>query len=142
MKYEIKTAKNNDVDKLEKYELNNILDYADILSNKELDEINNYVSEKVLKKFNEYKLITIGNDIIGYFLVASYKDGYLLDGLYLEELYRNKGIGTDILQKIVLNNIVYLWVYKNNIKAFNLCKQLGFIEIESTKSRYLLKYNL
>ena len=52
-------------------------------------------------------------------------------------------IGTDILKNILSKNkIVYLWVYKDNIKAYNLYKQLGFMEIKDTDSRYLLKYNI
>lgn len=60
----------------------------------------------------------------------------LLDELYNEEQYRNNGIGTNIIKDIIDNNEkVNLWVYKNNIKAFNLYKKLKFIVIEETESR-------
>ena len=66
----------------------------------------------------------------------------LLDEIYLEEEYRNKGIGTEIIKDILNNNdVVYLWVYKENEKAISLYKKLGFNVIEETESRYCMKYN-
>ena len=74
----------------------------------------------------------------------SYKkdDGVLLDEIFLDENYRNKGIGSSIISKIFkTNNIVYLWVYKDNIKAINLYKKLGFNLVEETETRYYMKYS-
>mgnify|MGYP003207452642 FL=1 len=39
------------------------------------------------------------------------------------------------------NDVVYLWVYKENEKAISLYKKLGFNVIEETESRYYMKYN-
>lgn len=53
-----------------------------------------------------------------------------------------KGIGTKIIMDILDNNdVVYLWVYKENEKAISLYKKLGFNVIEETESRYYMKYN-
>ena len=69
-------------------------------------------------------------------------NGKLLDEIYLEEEYRNKGIGTKIIMDILNNNdVVYLWVYKENEKAISLYKKLGFNVIKETESRYYMKYN-
>ena len=52
---------------------------------------------------------------VGCLLVTKKDDGVILDEIYLEEEYRNKGIGTEIIKNILKNNfIVYLWVYKKN----------------------------
>ena len=57
----------------------------------------------------------------------------ILDEIYLEEEYRNKGIGTDIIENILkINTIVYLWVYKKNIKAISLYKKMKFKIINET----------
>ena len=59
----------------------------------------------------------------------------------LSEEYRNKGIGTDIIKKVISNNdTIYLWVYKENLKAISLYKKIGFFVIDETESRYYMKY--
>ena len=66
----------------------------------------------------------------------------MLDEIYLEEKYRNKGIGTNIIKEVINNNdIIYLWVYKENVQAISLYKKLGFNVIEETESRYYMKYS-
>ncbi len=68
-------------------------------------------------------------------------DGVLLDEIFIEEDYRNKGVGTDIITSIIFeNDIVYLWVYKLNTKAISLYKKLGFTIIQETDSRYYMKH--
>lgn len=50
-------------------------------------------------------------------------------------------IGTNIITNIIEKHpIVYLWVYKNNIRAISLYERLGFKVIEETKTRYYMKY--
>jgi ribosomal protein S18 acetylase RimI-like enzyme len=90
---------------------------------------------------NNYKIINVGNKKVGCLLVENKDDGVLLDEIYIDEEYRNRKIGSDIIKKILLNNsIVYLWVYKLNKKAISLYKNLGFIVIEETDTRYHMKY--
>ena len=82
------------------------------------------------------------NKIIGSFLLVNKDDGILLDEIFIEEPYRNKGIGTNIIKEVINNNdIIYLWVYKENVQAISLYKKLGFNVIEETESRYYMKYS-
>ena len=68
--------------------------------------------------------------------------GKLLDEIYLEKEFRNTGIGTDIIRKMLKKNRnIYLWVYKENKKAISLYKRLGFIIVDETDSRYYMKYD-
>lgn len=61
----------------------------------------------------------------------------------MEEEYRNKGLGTDIIKNILkINPIVYLWVYKENKKAISLYKKLNFKIIDETENRFYMKYML
>ena len=79
---------------------------------------------------------------VGCLLVTKKDDGVILDEIYLEEEYRNKGIGTDIIKNILkINPIVYLWVYKKNIKAISLYKKMKFKIINKTENRYYMKYS-
>lgn len=141
MKYKLEVSSKENIDILIKYKLNSIIEYASDLSNKELDEINTYVKDNVLKQIRNYKLINIDGNIVGCILVENKDDGVIIDELYIEEKYRNNGIGTDLINNVISNNnIVYLWVYKLNVKAIRLYKRLGFIIIKETENRYYMKY--
>lgn len=141
MNYEIKPATENDIPRLIDYKLKNIMMYADKLSDEELNKINKYVKTHIPMQLEDYKMINVKNNIVGCVLVISNVDGLLLDEIYLEGNYRNKGIGTDIIKKIILNhNSIYLWVYKLNKKAISLYKKLGFKIIKETETRYYMKY--
>lgn len=52
--------------------------------------------------------------------------------------YNIKNASNEILKK---NNIVYLWVYKDNINAIRLYKKAGFNIIEETNTRYYMRYS-
>ena len=141
MKYELIRSSDKDIDRLIEYKKKTIFEYANNLSNEEIDKINNYVNNEVPRLINDYCNIVVDNKIIGCLLVTNKDDGKLLDELYIEEEYRNKGIGTNIIKDILNNNdIVYLWVYKDNERAISLYKKLGFIIFEETESRYHMKY--
>lgn len=141
MKYELVKSSINDIDKLIEYKKNTIYEYAKELDNDEINRINNYVENNVPKLIDNYSNIVIDNNIVGCLLITNKDDGILLDEIFIEEEYRNNGIGTSIIKDILKsNNIVYLWVYKDNIKAINLYKRLNFIVINETNTRYYMKY--
>ena len=142
MEYKLSTSSNKDINRLIEYKKRTIYEYAKDLSNEEIDKINKYVTSEVPKLINDYCNIIVDNKIVGCLLLTNKDDGKLLDEIYLEEEYRNKGIGTKIIMDILNNNdVVYLWVYKENEKAISLYKKLGFNVIEETESRYYMKYN-
>ena len=141
MNYRLVSATKSDILKLIEYKLESIFDYAENLSLEEINQINDYVKSNVPKELNNYKIICINDKKVGCLLITNKDDGVLLDEIYLEEKYRNKGIGTSIIKEILSNyNIVYLWVYKLNTKALSLYKKLGFKIINETKTRYYMKY--
>lgn len=140
-KYKLELSSNEDIDILIKYKLNSILKYASNLSKKELDEINTYVKDNIPNQINNYKLINIDGNIVGCILIENAYDGIIIDELYIEEKYRNNGIGTDLINNVISNNnIVYLWVYKLNVNAIRLYKRLGFKIIKETENRYCMRY--
>ena len=141
MKYELVQSSKNDVNKIKEYNKKTIYQYANDLSEEEINEINDYVNKTIPKELANYQNIIIDDKMIGCLLVTNYEDGREIAELYLEEEYRSKGIGTKIINNIIKeNNILYLWVYKKNKKAISLYKRLGFIIIDETTSRYHRKY--
>ncbi len=142
MKYKLSNSSNKDINRLIEYKKRTIYQYAKDLSNEEIDNINKYVTSEVPRLINDYSNIIVDNKIVGCILLKNNDNSKLLDEIYLEEEYRNKGIGTEIIKDILNNNdVVYLWVYKENEKAISLYKKLGFNVIEETESRYCMKYN-
>ena len=142
MKYKLSKSTDEDINRLIYYKKKTIFEYAKNLSENEINKINNYAKNNVPKLLNNYSNIVVDNKIVGCLLLTNKDDGKLLDEIYLEEEYRNKGIGTDIIKDILNNNdIVYLWVYKENEKAISLYRKLGFNIIEETESRYYMKYS-
>ena len=117
--------------------------YSKDLAEDEKENINEYVITSVNEIFKDYYNIIIDDKIIGSVCIRDLENAKLLDEIYLEKEFRNKGIGTDIIRKIIENNeSVYLWVYKENIKAVSLYKRLGFKIIDETESRYYMEYNV
>lgn len=142
MKYNLKSATNDDIDYLKRAKLYNIFEYAKDLPSDEMEKINKYVNQNIPLDINSYRLIICDNKRIGCLLLKEKNDGVLLDEIYLEDDFRNKGIGTSIINNVLENNnIVYLWVYKDNIKAVNLYKRLLFNVIDETNTRYYMKYS-
>lgn len=142
MEYKLLKSTLNDINRLIEYKKRTIYEYAKDLSAEEINKINRYITSEVPKLINVYCNIMVDNKIIGCLLLTNKDDGKLLDEIYLEKVYRNKGIGTEIIRDILSNNdIVYLWVYKKNDKAISLYRKLGFNVIEETESRYYMKYN-
>ena len=140
MGYELVESSSEDIDRLMDYKKRTIYEYAKDLSENEINKINNYVENEVPKLLNNYSNIVVDNKIVGCLLLTPKDDGILLDEIYLEEEYRNKGIGTNIIKEVISNNdIIYLWVYKENVQAISLYKKLGFNVIEETESRYYMK---
>ncbi len=140
--YELECATKNDIELLISYKLASILDYAKDLPEEEKEKIIIYVQSTIPKQINEYKIILINDKKVGCLLLEKYEDGVLLAEIYLDENYRGKGIGTNILNNILNNNFkVYLWVYKENIPALNFYKKLGFIIKKTTENRYFMQFD-
>ena len=142
MNYKLIKSSNDDIEKLIDYKKKTIFEYAKDLPINEINKINNYVKNNVPKLLNNYFNIVVDDKVVGCLLLTDRDDGVLLDEIYLEEEYRNKGIGTDIIKNVINNNdIMFLWVYKENLKAVSLYKKLGFVVLDETESRYYMKYS-
>jgi len=100
--------------------------------------IENYFKEVVKNQDNILLVYEENNIIKGYifFKKLDKENGYLIDGLYVEEEYRNLGIAKKLLTeglKLIKNrNIDYIGinVLANNKIAFDLYKSFGFKEFK------------
>lgn len=139
MKYDLRNANNSDINYLKGVKANTIFSYATNLTSFEKDKINSYIDRQILLEVKNYKIIMSNDKIIGCYLVTKKDNDILIDEIFIEESYRGKGIGTNIINAILKeHNIVYLWVYKENVKAISLYKKLGFEVVEETQTRYYM----
>lgn len=140
MKYELVKAKNENVEYLKKAKLYNIFSYAKELPKEEIEKINKYVDKHIPMQLDDYKMIMVDGVVAGCLYVTNKDDGVLLDEIYIEEDYRNQKIGTNIIKDLLKNNqVIYLWVYKDNKKAIALYERLGFEIKEMTDTRLYMK---
>ena len=140
--YKLVKASKKDIPRLIRYKKDIIYMYSKDLVEDERNKIDEYVITSVNEMFKDYYNIIIDDKIIGSILLKDMPQGKLLDEIYLEKDFRNTGIGTDIIRKMLKKNRnIYLWVYKENEKAVSLYNRLGFIIVDETDSRYYMKYD-
>lgn len=112
------------------------------LNYNEKKKIKNDIAKNIQESYSSYKLIYVGKKLAGAFALIDYKDGLMLDQIYLFKEYRNMGIGTNIINDIIsANRKVYLWTYKSNKDALRLFRGLGFTCMEENGSVLILKYD-
>lgn len=111
---------------------------------KQDDRIKKYMEDTFKDHAKDIKMILKDNVIIGFLNCYKENNYYLLDTIYIEEEFRNQGIGYNIIHNIIQNKKkkTCLWVDKKNIKAINLYKNLGFDVTEETKTRYFMEFRL
>lgn len=143
MMYKLIKASKKDIPRLIRYKEGIIYMYSKGLSGEEKENITEYIITSVNETLKDYYNILFDDKIIGSILVKDIQEGKLIDEIYIEKEFRNNGIGTDIIKKLIENNeSIYLWVYKDNAKAVSLYKRLGFKVIDETESRYYMEYNV
>ena len=140
--YKLVKASKKDIPRLIRYKKDIIYMYSKDLAEDERNKIDEYVITSVNEMFKDYYNIIIDDKIIGSILLKDMPQGKLIDEIYIEKEFRNNGIGTDIIRKMLKKNRnIYLWVYKENEKAISLYNRLGFIIVDETDSRYYMKYD-
>lgn len=108
--------------------------------------VKDYFVNVIKNKDNILLLYKEGNNSIGYVFAKRVDDGYLLDGLYVDNGFRNKGIARKLLNEIIkeINLLgkykIFINVLKENTVAYNLYKNLGFIIKEEDKLKYYMFY--
>lgn len=136
--YILVNATENNIELIKDIKLEMIFSSPDEFREEDIDKIKEYVDISVKEFLKDYKLVIINDSIAGIFFVRDFEDGVLIDEIYLYDEYRNKGIGTELINSVDNPNI-YLWVYKNNKSAISLYEKLGFTNVEETDTRYKMK---
>ena len=122
--YELVDSTSNDIQNIIDYKCDNIFMYDYDLNDEEKGRIRKYVENDILVELDNFKMIKVEDILVGTVGVIDYEDGKMIDEIFILEEYRNRGIGTDIINNILnKNNKVYLWVYIDNVRAVKLYKR-------------------
>lgn len=102
--------------------------------------VKNYFINIIKKKSNILLCYEENNIIKGYIYLKPIKNndlnGYLIDGLYVDIVYRNKGIATKLITEAIKiikktkTDFIDINVLANNKIAWNLYKSFGFNEFK------------
>ena len=130
MEYKLSKSSEKDINRLIEYKNRTIYQYAKDLSNEEIDRINKYVTSEVPRLINDYCNIIVDNKIIGCILLTNNDNGKLLDEIYLEEEYRNKGYSKLLLNEVIEDakkrGLTRFKLSSHNEIAIKLYKKFGF----------------
>ncbi len=136
-------AKDKDLDILTSMKLVTMIDEEmdKKLSYAEKNKIKKSINQNVELHCSSYKMIYIDKKIAGAYLTIPYEDGFMIDEIFLFDEYRNKGIGTKIIEKLKKEiEPLYIWVYKDNVRAYQLFHRLGFNTISNGRT-LIMKYD-
>jgi hypothetical protein len=142
--YKIVDAKDKDVEIITSMKLVTMIDdeMDKVLSYNEKEKIKKNITRNINLTYLNYKMIMVNNRIAGAYVVVPYKDGDMIDQIYLFPEYRNNGIASAIVNKLKENNRnLYAWMYKNNNAAYNLFAGLGFRTYKETERNIFMKYD-
>lgn len=101
----------------------------------------------MINKQNILLLYKYENKSIGYILAKKIDDKYLIDGLYIDINFRNKGIATKLISEIIKEIYllgdyeIFINVLKKNKVAFNLYKNIGFNVEKEDELKFYMHYN-
>lgn len=140
MNISYKTSTNLDVENIYKLSKNLIDTYEDI-ENIEYEKVLRWVYKKIEKNIYEYTSIYLDNQLVGYYHFSEVDNKMELDDFYIFANYRNKGIGSIVLEKLTqTNKTIFLYVFVKNVDAIRLYERFGFNIIENIKNtRYIME---
>ena len=126
IKYKLVKVSKKDISRLIRYKEGIIYMYSKDLVEDERKRIDEYVINSVNETLKDYFNIIVDDKVIGSVIIINLRRGKLLDEIYLEKEFRNNGVGTDIIRKIIENNkSVYLFTCEL-IKAVIIYKIVYF----------------
>lgn len=120
-----------------------LIDKYEDIEHIQYDYVLKWIYQKIEKHIEEYTKVYQDNKHVGYYRFVKVDNKMEIDDLYVLDVYRNRGIGTKIIQKCLTSTDlpIFLYVFIKNDKAVKLYERLGFKIVEKIKdSRYIMEY--
>jgi ribosomal protein S18 acetylase RimI-like enzyme len=128
MKITTEPAHREDVEPLYQLEKELILQYEDPTV-MDLKQALAWTRTKLEGNWQAGTRILLDGQVIGWYHISQDMDfRYELDSFFLKKEWRNQGIGSALLQKILeeCDDAVYLYVFQKNRRAVHLYEKYGF----------------
>lgn len=143
MKLSYKKAEKEDIEKIFVWSKQLVDDYED-LECIDYDRVLKWLRRKIEDSFFEYTAVYADGCKAGYYHFFLNEDGkYELDDLYIFPEHRNRGIGSEIIERCCtsVSKPVMLYVFIKNVRAIALYKRHGFETVKTINgSRYIMQY--
>lgn len=112
---------------IERYEDPKAIDTEEVLA---------WVRRKLEKRIRDYVCVTADGEKAAYYSFLPAGDEMELDDLYVLPPYRNRGIGTAVLQKCLAESEkpIFFYVFNRNTRAVALYERLGFRVAETVSA--------
>ena len=139
--YTLRPANENDIDKIIEYKTAMALDYIDSAYESEQQRVLEFIQRQASRQLHNYDIVTVEGETAGIVLaLRKDDDSLMISELFIEEKYRNRGIGTAIIRDIVSSEQkVNLWVEKDDVEVWSLFRRLGFKLKSIRGSRYYVE---
>lgn len=119
-------------DLIDRYEDITTIDYDRVLA---------WVEKKIRSYISEYRCVLVAGKKAAYYRLC--EDGEL-DDVYVLTQFQGQGIGSEILKRCIAESPknMYLYVFRNNIRAIDFYKRFGFTVQKSIGStRFVMTRN-
>jgi ribosomal protein S18 acetylase RimI-like enzyme len=116
----------------------NLIDTYEDLASIDYDKVMDWVRRKISKHISSYTAVVLSDKPCAYYRLCD--DGEL-DDLYVLPDFQNRGIGSKILEKCILESVnpLYLYVFSANTRAISFYEKHGFSLREKVgKTRLIL----
>ena len=117
----------------------NLIDTYEDLASIDYDKVMDWVRRKISKHISTYTAVVLSDKTCAYYRLCD--DGEL-DDLYVLPEFQNHGIGSQILEKCMLESLnpLYLYVFSENVRAVSFYEKYGFSVREKVgKTRLILE---
>lgn len=142
--YFLKNAEEIDVDLILDMKLDIILNNERVfnMNKNELEKEVLEAEENIRENLNNYQLIEINKDTIGFMYLADLDNEIIIEYMYLLKEYKDKEILMYILKDIIKKNYkpINIQINKNDKEFQEICKNLGFVEDEEFENEIVMRY--
>lgn len=125
------------------YALNKgLIDQYEDLTSIDYPKVLNWVGKNLEHNLPSFTRIYQDGILAGYYCLSSDNGKMELDSLFTFPESQGQGIGTAVLKKCMEESEVpvFLYVFKKNIRAFELYRRMGFRVTKEMKTRYIMEY--
>ena len=108
----------------------------------DIDRVLLWILDKIQSNIAKYTCVREAGEKVAYYCLAESNDGWELDDLYVLAQHRNRGIGSEILERCIseASASIFLYVFTGNAGAIRLYERHGFSCVQQvSKTRQIMR---